>query len=40
MKTAWAKKLKEEKGRDEYMKTKKITNREEGYGRGSRKSQK
>lgn len=40
VKTAWAKKLKEEKGRDEYMKTKKITNWEEGYGRGSRKSQK
>ena len=31
---------KEEKGRDEHMKTKKITDGEEGYGRGSRKSQK
>lgn len=40
LREAGLKSWKEEKGRDEYMKSKKITDGEEGYGRGNRKSQK
>lgn len=40
LREAGLKSWKEEKGRDDYMKSKKITDGEEGYGRGSGKSQK